>query len=443
MSIFRKILGGSSTKPSGPDIKMGRFSDAYKADAKYDAWDKALEQFDAGEYLESYRLFFDYLLDDAEQNVRTWEDDGAIHFELLQGSKMIKGMVTRDLISAEAKVARVDTMSIGFLRRMIEQNFSLKYSRFALDPQDNLTLKFESYLEDGSPYKLYYALKEIAVQSDKQDDLLIDEFEMLKPINTGHVSDIPEAQKAVKYQFFHARIKAILNEMDNGKLNGSQYPGGFGYLLLDAAYRIDYLTKPEGPTMEALERIHRMYFAPDGKQPEEKNQAVRKEFEKMLALDAKTFYKELYSVKSSFGITSPSSHKQLVDFIDSELHNMEWYVENKHIQVAMSIPGYIVGYSLFNYSFPKPDRELLHFYYRIVESTYFSDLGFQPEYHDPKTGTFNKRAIKAYLSEIESRNKVKFPNLSINAIGLKYDSLVNFAKTYLEMIKGLDMTKSN
>jgi hypothetical protein len=443
MGIFNRLFGGKKKKDSNPNIIFGRYSDSYKSDKKYDAWDAALEKFESQDYQESFLLFFEYLLDESQNNVLTRVNNGRIDFEILQGSKKIVGFVDDKIIKAEAKVAKMEVQTVGFLRRMVEGNFSLKYSRYALDDDNNLTLLFDSYLLDGSPYKLYYALKEIAVNADKQDDLLIDEFQMLKPINTGHLVDIDPAVKEIKYLFLQKEIKNVFHEIDHGKLNTIQYPGGVGYLMLNLGYKLDYLLKPEGNTMEALERIHRLYFAPDGKTAGEKNLAVRKEFTKLLERSKEELFKELYTASSTFGITSPSNHAQLVSFIDSELPNMDWYAENKHTMVALSIPGYIVGYSIFNYSFPKPDRELLHLYYWIAEPEYFTDLGFAPQYYDRETNRFDKRAIKYALDQIEHDNRAKFPKLRIQTGSLKYNNLVDFAKSYLLMIKALDLTRKS
>ena len=38
---------------------------------------------------------------------------------------------------------------------------------------------------------------------------------------------------------------------------------------------------------------------------------------------------------------------------------------------AMAIPGYIVGYCLFNYAIPKPDKDFFFLYYQIMYGTFF------------------------------------------------------------------------
>ncbi|MEL6987283.1 MAG: hypothetical protein AAGK97_05585, partial [Bacteroidota bacterium] len=178
MSFLKRLFGAKNIDFDRPEFLFGRYTDAYKKDEQYDYWDKSLEEFEAENYFESYRLFFKYLKDPEKDNVKFWEENGKQFFEVLQGSKKIEGEINQKKFKAVAKIAKTDSLNIGFLRRLIEQNYGLKYSRFALDDDDDIAMVFDSYLIDGSPYKLYYALKEVAVNADKQDDVLVDEFEM-------------------------------------------------------------------------------------------------------------------------------------------------------------------------------------------------------------------------------------------------------------------------
>ena len=198
MGFFDRLFKNNEKFEPQPDIRFGRYSDSYKSSENYDAWDLALDKFESEAYLDSYRQFFKYLRDEREDNVRYWEEKGGIQFELFQGSKKITGFANNKSLKAEAKVAKTQSLNVGFMRRLIEQNYSLKYSRFALDEKNNISIIFDTYTLDGSPYKLYYALKELATNADKQDDLLLDEFSMLEPVDTSHLEALTESEKEVK-----------------------------------------------------------------------------------------------------------------------------------------------------------------------------------------------------------------------------------------------------
>ena len=442
MGFFDRLFNrDQSENEPQPNIRFGRYSDSYKTAANYKAWDVALEKFEKEDYLDCYDEFFKYLRDEEEDNVKYWRDENGIRFEIYQGSKKITGFADDKKLKAEAKVAHTESLNVGFMRRLIEQNFALKYSRFALDEDKNITIVFDTYNLDGSPYKLYYALKEVATNADKQDDLLLDEFQVLLPVDTSHLELVPDPEKEIKYNYIHDSIAKTLNEMETGSLSEDQYPGAMAYLLLNLVYKLDYLIKPEGYMMETLERIHRLYFAKDGKTTAQKNQLLVKQLKKLKERPKDNFFKEMYRIKSTFGITTPVNHDKVVSFIDSELNNMDWYRENGHDPYALAVPGYIVGYSMFNYAVPKPDRDLFHLYFQIIVIEYFQELGFTYNYYDPKEKKLNKKAIKRAIDRIVDENKDKYYKLSPSTSSLQFDSLMSFTKSYLLMIRNLDLTK--
>ena len=442
MGLFNRLFGSPVEEVPQPDIRFGRYSDSYKEAANYDAWDFALEAFEGENYLECYRQFFRYLRDEVEDNVRYWEETGGIRFEIYQGSVKLMGFANEKKLRAEARVVKTEALNVSFMRRLLEQNYELKYSRFALDDEDNITIVFDAYSLDGSPYKLYYALKELATRADKQDDLLLDEFRSLQAVDNDHLEDLPESEKEAKYNFLIKEISNVIGEIEGGRLNKDQYPGGIAYILLSAIYKLDFLIIPEGYMMETLERIHRVYFNQDGKSTIQKNQVLCKELRKLIQRPKDDFFKEMYRVKSTFGITTPVNHDRIVSFIDSDLNNMDWYKDNGYHQIALSIPMYIVGYCLFNYAVPQAIRDFFLFYYQVVECDYFKSLGFSINHYDSETKKLDKRAIKRGVEKIAERNRHKFPKLNPVTSTLNFDSLIDFAKSYLIMIRNMDMTKA-
>jgi hypothetical protein len=149
----------------------------------------------------------------------------------------------------------------------------------------------------------------------------------------------------------------------------------------------------------------------------------------------------MYRGKSTFGITTPVTHDRVVSFIDSELGNMRWYLDHGHEPIAMAIPGYVVGYCLFNYALPRPDRDLFHLYYQVVESTFFGDLGFQPMLYFPDNDSFDKKAIRKAIDRVVDVNRSDFPRLRPAVSSLSFRNLPEFSRSYLEMVKDLDMSR--
>ncbi|MEL6924822.1 MAG: hypothetical protein AAFO94_12315, partial [Bacteroidota bacterium] len=111
MSFFDRFFGNDLPDEVIPDIKFGRYSDAYKRSAQYEAWDRALSLFDKEQYIESYKIFFDFLRDENENNVRYWEDGGGLKFEILQGSKRLEGYANDAKVRVGAKVAHANDLN--------------------------------------------------------------------------------------------------------------------------------------------------------------------------------------------------------------------------------------------------------------------------------------------------------------------------------------------
>ena len=191
MSFFDRFFG-SDKKTEQPDIRFGRYSDVYHTSSQDHAFDEAVRFFEDERYIDSYRSFFDYLRNEEEDNVKVWEEDGFLKFELYQGSKKVVGYGNERKLRAEAKIAKVKTLQASFMRRLLEKNFELKYSRFTLTEDQEIAIVFDTYTVDGSPFKLYAALKELATNADKQDDILLDEFNSLEQADLHVRRGLPE-----------------------------------------------------------------------------------------------------------------------------------------------------------------------------------------------------------------------------------------------------------
>ena len=424
-----------------PLIQFGRFSDAYKEERKYDAWDQSLKLFENQEYIEAYKQFFEYLNDESAANCKYEDHKDHLTFEFYQGSKKIIGRANHKSFVAEAKIAKTDGLHIGFLRRLLEDNYQFKYCRYALDAENSITAVFSSSTIDGSPYKLYHALKELATHADKKDDILISEFDMLQPINNGHIRKIVEAEMKIKYDYLVYEIDKALASIDSAKLNISHYPGAESYTYLDMIYRIDYLIKPEGNIMEIIDNVHNLYFHNKLKSPEQKNRLIRKELKKIREIPYEDFKLEIYEVKSTFGISQSSGLTRIQEFIGSEIKNMDWYYQNGHDEFALSIPSYIVGYSLFNYSMPAPMRDLFNLYYQIMQHQYFKMLGIDGQYISKLKRVDSK--IKREIKNIISVHEDEYPELEANFKMLHFQDSCQFANSFLQMIQVMNFERKD
>lgn len=444
MSFLSKIFGNHS-RPEQPDIPFGRFSDAYKSAEQHQAFDRSLEAFEQGEPLVAYRELLYYLVDESakQPNIHWEEKGGALHFELFQGSQCITGIADSHSVKVESRVAKANDLNVGFMRRLMEANFHLKFSRFALDSDNNLCIVFDSKTIDGSPLKVLHAVRELAIHADKQDDLLLGEFtQALSPADGRQLEAIPDSEKEVKYQYIKRSIEAVFAEMEKGKPDPNTYPGTYAYLFLALTFRLDYLIKPEGFMMDLLERVYAAYFTKNNLTPQVKLQQMKREFQSLLNRPKEAFFAEMYRTQSTFGANPAVPHGTVAGFVEGELANMEWPLQEGHDTLALAIPQYIAGFILFHQAPPKPDRAFLHLFFQITESQFFRELGFDIPFTD-QDGRLQKPDILKEIKRLTEQYRLEYPKLRPDTNGLNFASPTLFAKSYLLMIKGLDLTKEH
>jgi hypothetical protein len=441
MSFLTRLFGFTPSNHSKqPDILFGRYSDAYKSDEKIAAFDRSLELFEKGEFLEAFRSFLESIQDESVENVRWQEENGVIQFELWQGSQRITGQADLQKVKVQSKIAKAEDLNVGFLRKLVTGNFGLKFSRYALDDDNYIVILFETTISDASPLKLNFGLRELAIHADKQDDLLLDEFPMLHPAEQRVLGEIPPSEKEIKYQYIKQQIEAVLGELKEGKPDPNQFPGTYAYLLLALAFKLDYLIRPEGFMMDVFERIHGIYFAKDEKKAQVKVANIQKEYQKLLERSPEDFYKEMYRTKSTFGVNPAVNHANISALIDGELPNMEWPLQQNHENLALAVPTYIAGFALFHYAPPLPDRALFHLYFQIIEEPFFEQLGFTKLYTDEK-GALDKRNILQAVKQIIDRNKAMYQQMKPDLNRLEFGSKTLFAKSYIQLIRDLNLTK--
>lgn len=426
--MFDKLFGRSKKdSAAGPQIPFGRYSDNNKTVEKTNRWTDADNLYKEQKYHASIDAFFDYLRDEAADNVRLERDGTNFKFTISQGSKVVRGSGDADHLQAEVSLAKMPQPSVPVMRRLLEQNFSLYYSRYSLDGE-RLCMRFDSDIETANPNKLYYALKELATKADKQDDLLVQDFSMLQALDTEHVAEIPEAEKETKYAFMQKWISETLQQV--GGLDAEKFSGGIAYLLLTLAFRLDFLLCPEGALQAELEKIPILYFAKDEKPATEKNEAMIAAFQKLQAKTREEFFKSLFRSKSTFAIVAPQTQKTIADAINAANNNMIWYRDNNYAYIGQQICEYGISYCQYSYSLPKPMTELFLLFMKVNYPDYFTSLGFNDEYYDGSKKKFDDEAIIAKIKSIQDEWRKKYPRLDFKTQNLKFDSMLSFNHTY-------------
>ncbi|MBL7721940.1 MAG: hypothetical protein JNK98_08105 [Chitinophagaceae bacterium] len=437
--MFDKLFGWGKKKAAQqaePEISFGRYSDNNKPLAKVNRWTDADNLFKEKKYPESLDAFFEYLRDDNIQNV-VYERNGAEgRFHFYQGSKIVRGSFDGELLKAEVTLARMPQPSVPVMRRLLEMNFNLYYSRFSMD-NDRLCMRFDSDAETASPSKLYYGLKELATKADKQDDLLVQDFTILETSDSEHITVLSENEKSVKYEFLQKWIKQMLDVIS--PLDADKFSGGIAYLLLALICRIDYLITPEGKLLHELEKIAGIYFKKDERPVVEKNRDMIDEFKKIQVMPKEEVFKNLFRSKHTFAIVAPQQYKTIADNIHASNQNMAWYRDNNYPFIATQICEYGISYCQYSYSLPSAITELFHLLMMVNHSDYFSALGYKTAYYDPATGKFEYEEIVEKVLSIQQKWKEKYPLMDFKTQNLRFDSLVNFDLTFTNEMEFLNM----
>jgi hypothetical protein len=417
------------------ELTFGRYTDSFKSKEKLNFWNESIKLFESGKFLDAYNLFFMYLCDDKISNVTVTKGGNFIDVSLIQGSKLVKAHITQEKVTAEAELAMFDKVSIPVMRRLLEMNYSLYYSRFAIK-ENGIYLRFDSRTEDCPPGKMYFALKETATKADKMDDLLLDEFSVLHPIDESITEQLPEEQKEIKYKYFIKWISGTLNRIK--ELNENKFEGAISYMLLNLIYKIDFLIVPEGKILNELEILNGIYWGSEGRPLVEINTEIKSGFEKLLAKPKENVTKEFYKVKATFGVNAPAYHQSVVNTINDNLKNPKNYTENGYEDIAKVIFEYIVNHCLYTYGLSQPTLKLFRMYSMIYNAEYFSELGFKENYYNPDTKMLNGELIKKTITEIIEEGRHQFPQLSFDLSKINFASINEFTNSFLTEILNLN-----
>lgn len=433
--VFDRLFAWRKKKKVVPDILFGRYSDNNKNVAKVARWTEGDNLFKQQKYHECLDAFFDYLRDDEQQNIAYERNGNEGKFEFYQGSKIVRGDFDEENLQAQVTLARMPEPSVAVMRRLLEMNFNLYYSRYALDG-DRLCMRFDTEMRTANPNKLYYGLKELATKADKQDDLLLEEFSLLQPLDIEHIIPISEVEKEVKYSFLQKWIRETLDYVNT--IDAEKFSGGIAYLLLTLSFRIDYMITPEGKLLHDLEKTVDIYYRKDDKPITDKNTGMIEGFKRILELSREQVYPSLFRSKHVFSIVTPQNHKAISDAISNAAMNMVWYRDNNHQFIANKVLEYGFSFCQYSYSLPKPLSDLFRLFMQVNYPDYFTALGFSETLYDPLLNRFQEEEIEGEIENTVELWQKKYLKLNFNEKNLRFDSLVSFNHSFTTEIGNLN-----
>jgi len=444
MSWLGRLLGREPADddalldPAAAAIRFGRYSDNNKSVYQMECWYQAEALFKEKRYNESVAAFFNYLTDKQEDNVHFEPEGNGFRFELMQGSKRVYGACDGTHITARVPLVRMSSPSAAVMRRMLELNYGLLYSRTAMDDDKVISMIFDSPLESANPNKLYYGLKELATKADRQDDMLVADFRSLEEIDTQHIERLPPRELEIKYRYFRYWISDTLDQA--AALNADTFSGGIAYLLLNLLYRIDYLIAPEARLLSELEKINALYWTPKEETPiVERNHMMQEAFRKLLDLSPENFAASVYRARATFAIAGLPKAEKVKEVVENSNRDAYLYIENKHPGLALTLNEYGMSYNQYTFSMPQVVTDCYHLYMMVRHAGYFAELGWtKPLYHSAGN-QFDKGAIQRKITQLLARHREKFPNLRIDMARLRFDDLYWFGVSFSEQIVNFNL----
>ena len=424
--FFSLIL--SRREKSGLRIDLGKYIEQSINQADREKWNRAVELYTQGKYLESYDNLLQFLKDPNLDNIIIKRENHLLEFELFQGSKKVIGRLTDNEITVFSDVVGYkEHIPQELLEVLLQENYKFRYARFVLTSQ-TIRMFFNGPVSLVPPNVFYQALKELSITADSYDDVLIEQYKDFTPINTQHIVQLPEKEVNIKIKYFRQWLKSALGtseKIGRDKRQKEANKGTISYILLSTAYKIFYLLAPEGVLLDYLKRLDSFYWS-NNLDVVNKNEYLISSFSELLSWTDQMIARSLYKVISTFStVQSIGSHK-LIDFISTELEAARQYVVQGYSEFFHVVVEYIVGYVNFHIAL-KPDyKELLDILWRLYNDDYFLDLGFSVRYIT--RGKLNSFVIEYRLNKVLDKYKLRG---KFKVSKLDYSSLQQFSQSFL------------
>jgi len=432
MSLFSKLISKKEVHPN-PDLQFGRYSDGYKTPEQMAFWESALKHYHNEKFLISLENLLAYLKEAHQENVVWTQSSGLLTFSIYQGSKIINGEATAIHMQVKAGITGFEKTDTRWMRVLLEENYSMTYSRFAINQDNEIVIYFDNFMEEAAPHKMYEALRELAIRADKMDDILLSEFDFLKPVQNKHIIPLADEVIKAKVGFVQKKLAEVYDRIQHPTDEIIRCKGSMVFMILACGYSLDYLVKPEGVLMKNIENWHKIYFNDQAETVEIKTRTLIEHFKEVFILSEEELQKELYDTRSTFGQDLPVGVRGLWEVLDAQWNDLEWYIQNGYLEVFRSICDYAVGFAMFSMSLPESYKKLLHVYYMVTESEYFRSLGFTESFYDGHG--LRKKDILKKIQAIIAESSVSEYSVAADTSTLQFDSLDHFIFTYLHMIK--------
>lgn len=417
---------------------FGRGINANIAKDEEELFIKASEAFENKEILQAYELFFQSLInysnETSNNNIRFIRSEDELHFTIFQGCAKITGKITKENLYAEAIIVKKSSASVALKRYILERNYQLTYAYYFTN-DENVMLKLYHDNITMSPQKIFFPLREIALNADFDKEHIKSEFLNIELEDIYHVEPIEEKEAKLKYDFLHQWIEEVENKVlilpsnDNASMQA--------FLYLNLVFKIDYLLVPKYMIYQKLSKNILEYFSQENSSIEAKNEEIKEYVQKLKNISYEDFTQNFYNANYTFNPIEKSSYDDIINFINESLSKIRWYKNNRYNQIIPTIYNYISFYTLYNYGLNPVLRELFHLLVEVQNPYFFEKLEYKVLYNK-ETQTFSKKSITSKIDTIINNYQTRYKELESFSEELNFSSLNEFSNSFFLQIQNLN-----
>ncbi|WP_373034602.1 hypothetical protein [Sulfurimonas sp.] len=417
---------------------FGRGINANISPNEEELFNKSYEAFEKQDILKAYNCFFKSLEnfsgEISNENITTDLDGDRLNFVLYQGSAKVVGVVTQNNLYAEVIMLKTADAQVALKRYILERNYQLTYAYYFSD-DEYIKLKLYHDNKTASPQKIFFPLREIALNADFDKEYIKTEFSDVILQDTGHIVKLDAEELQIKYDFLHNWIDEV--ETKISKLPTNDNTGMQSFLYLNILFKMDYLLVPKCEIYQKTSRKIQTYFSDEGSTTESKNEELRKYIVKLKEMNFEDFSTKFYNAKYTFNPMEKTSHEEISNFISESFIKIRWYKNNRYNQIIPTIYKYISFYILYNYGLNPVTKALMHTLVEIQNPAFFKALDYTPLYDEEKK-TFAKKTIISKIEDAITPHQSQYKELKPFGDELNFSSLNELSNSYLIQLKHLN-----
>ncbi|MFA6136446.1 MAG: hypothetical protein WC667_00030 [Sulfurimonas sp.] len=418
--------------------QFGRGINANLSPKEEDFFNKSYEAFEKKEILDAYEYFFKSLENFtngvSNQNVTTKKEDEKLHFEIFQGCAKIRGYITNEHLYAESILTKKSSASVALKRYILERNYQFTYVNYFSD-SEFLKLKLSHDNSTMSPQKVFFPLRELALNADFDKEYAKCEFTGTLIEDITHLNPLDEEEIKIKYAFLQQWIEEVTEKIATFPPNDNAGMQAFSFLYL--YFKIDYLLTPKYEIYHKMSRKIQEYSSDENSTIEAKNEELKEYLDVLKEMDFEEFKGNFYEAKYTFNPSDRTSNEEISIFISDSLSKIRWYKNNRYHQIIPTLYNYIALHILYNYGLHPVTKALVHTLIEIQNPDFFTALGNSALYQE-KTNSFAKKVIISRIEEIIEPFEERFKLLEPFGDKLNYSTLNEFSNSFYLQLQELN-----